>query len=96
MRLALKDVDPTTVQYVNAHGTSTRYNDATETRALHSTFGDHARKLAISSTKSMVGHLLGASSAVELVATAASIHRGVVPAPGDGARVTRGSSGSGG
>jgi 3-oxoacyl-[acyl-carrier-protein] synthase II len=78
MQLALRDTDPTSVQYVNAHGTSTNYNDATETRALHATFGDHARKLAISSTKSMIGHLLGASSAVELVATAVSIQRGVV------------------
>ena len=78
MKLALRDVDPATIQYVNAHGTSTRYNDATETRALHSTFGEHARKLAVSSTKSMIGHLLGASSAVELVATAVSIRRGVV------------------
>lgn len=71
-------IDPTTVDYVNAHGTSTKYNDAIETRALKLTFGDHARKLSISSTKSMIGHLLGASAAVELVATALSVHHGVV------------------
>lgn len=71
-------IDPTTVDYVNAHGTSTKYNDAIETRALKLTFGDHARKLAISSTKSMIGHLLGASAAVELVATALSVHHGAV------------------
>ncbi|HVS11240.1 MAG TPA: beta-ketoacyl-ACP synthase II [Planctomycetota bacterium] len=71
-------IDPDTVDYVNAHGTSTKYNDAIETRALKLAFGDHARELAISSTKSMIGHLLGASAAVELVATACSVQRGVV------------------
>jgi 3-oxoacyl-[acyl-carrier-protein] synthase II len=79
-RLAVRmaGIDPETVHYVNAHGTSTPYNDAIETRALASYFGEHARKLAISSTKSMIGHLLGASSAVELVATALSVHQGRV------------------
>lgn len=71
-------IAPEDVDYVNAHGTSTKYNDAIETRALKLVFGDHARKLAVSSTKSMVGHLLGAAAAVELVATALSVHRGVV------------------
>jgi 3-oxoacyl-[acyl-carrier-protein] synthase II len=79
-RLAVKmaGIDPESVTYVNAHGTSTAFNDAIETRALKRYFGDHARKLVISSTKSMVGHLLGASSAVELVATALSVHEGRV------------------
>jgi 3-oxoacyl-[acyl-carrier-protein] synthase II len=72
-KLDFKDVD-----YVNAHGTSTKYNDAIETKALKLAFGDHARRLAISSTKSMIGHLLGASAAVELVATVMCLHRGVV------------------
>ena len=78
--LALKQakVDPDTVNYINAHGTSTAYNDAIETRAIKLAFGDHAKNIAISSTKSMVGHLLGGSSAVELVATALSIHEGKV------------------
>jgi len=71
MQKALKDADigPSDIQYVNAHGTSTLLNDKTETKALHLVFGDHAKKLAISSTKSMTGHLLGAAGVVELVAT---------------------------
>jgi 3-oxoacyl-[acyl-carrier-protein] synthase II len=71
-------VNPDQVDYINAHGTSTPYNDAIETRALKLCFGDHARKLAVNSTKSMVGHLLGASAAVELVVTAMSVYHGKV------------------
>ena len=80
MAIAMRQggVKPGTVDYINAHGTSTKYNDAIETRAIRRTFGDHADKLMVSSTKSMIGHLLGASSAVELVATALSVKNEVV------------------
>jgi 3-oxoacyl-[acyl-carrier-protein] synthase II len=80
MRLALKDarLNPEDVQYVNAHGTSTPLGDEAETKALKDVFGAHAYKLAISSTKSMLGHLLGASGGVELIATVLSIQNGVV------------------
>lgn len=70
---------PADVSYINAHGTSTEYNDRTETLAIKKAFGDHAKKLAVSSTKSMVGHLLGASGAVELVAAALAVKNDIVP-----------------
>jgi 3-oxoacyl-[acyl-carrier-protein] synthase II len=72
-------LQPAEIDYVNAHGTSTELNDKFETMALKTVFGDHARKLAISSNKSMVGHLLGASGAVEAVATVLSIQHQVAP-----------------
>ena len=80
MELALRDggLAPDAVQYINAHGTSTPINDPLETAAMKGTFGAHARRLAISSSKSMIGHLLGGSGAVEAVITALSIHRSVV------------------
>jgi 3-oxoacyl-[acyl-carrier-protein] synthase II len=82
MRLALQDarLNPEDVQYINAHGTSTELGDAAETRAVKQAFGPHARALAISSTKSMIGHLLGASGGVELIATVLAVkHRVVHP-----------------
>src|SRR6185312_1277750 len=66
------------VQYINAHGTGTTANDRTETAALKTALGDHARNLAISSTKSMIGHALGAAGALELVATVMSLREGVI------------------
>jgi 3-oxoacyl-[acyl-carrier-protein] synthase II len=80
MRIALKNagVAPEDVQYVNAHGTSTPANDKNETQAIATVFGGHAAKLNISSTKSMIGHLLGASGAVEMIATALTCRDDVV------------------
>jgi len=67
------------IQYVNAHGTGTAANDSAETKALHQVFGEHARKLAVSSTKSIIGHALGAAGALELVATLLAMRDGIVP-----------------
>jgi 3-oxoacyl-[acyl-carrier-protein] synthase II len=81
MRLAVKDggIDPGEVDYINAHGTSTPLNDVMETKAIHDAFGPHARSLAVSSTKSQIGHLLGASGAVEAVVMALAIDRQTAP-----------------
>src|SRR5262249_43802001 len=80
MQLALQDakLNPDDVQYINAHGTSTELGDAAETHAIKKVFGHHARRLAISSTKSMLGHLLGASGGVELIATVMTIKHSVM------------------
>jgi len=81
MQKTLQDagVEPQAVGYINAHGTSTPYNDKFETMAIKTTFGDHAYKLAVSSTKSMTGHLLGAAGGIEGVFSTLTIHRKVIP-----------------
>ncbi|MEG4964984.1 beta-ketoacyl-[acyl-carrier-protein] synthase II, partial [Microcoleus sp. K4-C2] len=81
MALALKDggLTPDMVSYINAHGTSTLPNDSTETKAIKRTLGDHAYKVAISSTKSMTGHLLGGSGGIEAVATVMAIANDKIP-----------------
>jgi len=81
MQKALDDagVKPQQIGYINAHGTSTPYNDKFETMAIKKTFGEHAYKVAISSTKSMTGHLLGAAGGVEGVFSVLAIDRGMLP-----------------
>jgi len=81
MAMALKSagISPEEVDYINAHGTSTEYNDLYETMAIKAVFKEHAKKLAVSSTKSMTGHLLGGAGGVEAIFTVLTIHRGVIP-----------------
>jgi len=81
MRLALEDagMEPTDIDYINAHGTSTPLNDVYETEAIKAVFGEHSRELAISSTKSMTGHMLGAAGGAEAIFSVKAIHEGVVP-----------------
>lgn len=67
------------VNYINAHGTSTPVGDISETTAIKKTFGDHAYKLAVSSTKSMTGHMLGAAGGVEAVIAGLSLYHGIIP-----------------
>lgn len=81
MERTIKDagIQPEQIGYINAHGTSTPYNDKFETLAIKDTFGDHAYKLAVSSTKSMTGHLLGAAGGIEGVFSVLAIHRNMLP-----------------
>ena len=73
------NLNPEDVDYINAHGTSTPYNDKFETAAIHKVFGGHAKKLMVSSTKSMTGHMLGAAGAIEAAVCAKTIETGIVP-----------------
>ncbi|PLR78833.1 beta-ketoacyl-[acyl-carrier-protein] synthase II [Bacillus sp. V3-13] len=81
MKMALENggLNPDEIDYINAHGTSTEYNDKFETLAIKEVFGDHAYKLAVSSTKSMTGHLLGAAGGIEAIFTVLAIKEGVLP-----------------
>jgi 3-oxoacyl-[acyl-carrier-protein] synthase II len=81
MKLAIDEanIKPVDIDYINAHGTSTKVNDKVETQAIKTVFGDHAYKIPISSTKSMIGHLIGAAGAVELAATVLAIHNNIIP-----------------
>ena len=81
MRNALRDADlePEVMDYINAHGTSTPLGDKAETQAMKAVYGDHAHKLAISSTKGSLGHALGASGGIEMILTMLAIHNGIVP-----------------
>jgi 3-oxoacyl-[acyl-carrier-protein] synthase II len=81
MRLALAagGIDPLQVDYINAHGTSTPYNDTNETQAIKAVFGEHAARVAVSSTKSMTGHLFGGAGGIEAVFSALTVHHGWIP-----------------
>jgi 3-oxoacyl-[acyl-carrier-protein] synthase II len=81
MRMALRDaeMDPSGIDYINAHGTSTPLNDRCETAAIKTVFGAHADKLAISSTKSMTGHMLGGAGGIESAFTALTLHHQCAP-----------------
>jgi 3-oxoacyl-[acyl-carrier-protein] synthase II len=78
MALASAGLKPSDIDYINAHGTSTDLNDKLETLAIHKAFGEHASKLNISSTKSMTGHLLGASGGIEFIATVLSLCNNII------------------
>jgi nodulation protein E len=85
MRAALADcgLAPEDIEYISAHGTGTAMNDITETKAIHEVFGPHARRLAVSSTKSLHGHALGAAGAIEAIATLMAMRDGVMPPTGN-------------
>ncbi|MGB9735700.1 MAG: beta-ketoacyl-ACP synthase II [bacterium] len=81
MNLAIRDagISPEQVDYINAHGTSTKYNDQVETLAIKTVFSEHAYKLVVSSTKGATGHLLGAAGAIEAIFTVMALHKGIIP-----------------
>jgi 3-oxoacyl-[acyl-carrier-protein] synthase II len=81
MRMALRNasLNPSDIDYINAHGTSTPQGDVAETQAIKTVFGDHARKLAVSSTKGATGHMLGAAGAVEMAICCKAIEQQVAP-----------------
>src|SRR5674536_89225 len=81
MQVAIQDagLQPTDIDYINAHGTSTPLNDLYETQAIKSLFGDHAKKLMVSSTKSMTGHMLGATGGVEAIFAIKALQQGIIP-----------------
>jgi 3-oxoacyl-[acyl-carrier-protein] synthase II len=81
MLLAVEEagIDKTDIGYINAHGTSTHINDSSETLAIKVAFGDYAKDIAISSTKSMTGHLLGATGAIEAIASIIALQEGTIP-----------------
>jgi 3-oxoacyl-[acyl-carrier-protein] synthase II len=81
MKIAVEDAELsiTDINHINAHGTSTPYNDVTETIAIKTLFGDHAYKIIINSTKSMTGHLLGAAGGIEAIATILAVENDLIP-----------------
>jgi nodulation protein E len=81
IRMALDDgrVEPASIGYINAHGTGTQANDVMESEAINLVFGDHAKNIAVSSTKSMHGHALGAAGAIEAAATVLGMRNGLLP-----------------
>jgi 3-oxoacyl-[acyl-carrier-protein] synthase II len=81
MQAAIRDADleVTDIDYINAHGTSTPLNDLYEAQAIRNLFGEHADKLIVSSTKSMTGHMLGATGAVEAIFSIKALHEGIIP-----------------
>ena len=82
MEFAIKSagIEPSQIDYINAHGTSTKYNDSFETQAIKTALGEHAKKVMVSSTKSMTGHLLGAAGGIEAIVCAMALKEGYVPA----------------